>query len=44
MFSGWDEYHKINKELAELVRSLPESDLGEVIGYVLSAPGKGYGR
>ncbi|MDM7940845.1 MAG: polyprenyl synthetase family protein [Methanothrix sp.] len=40
MFSGWDEYHKINKELAELVRSLPESDLGEVIGYVLSAPGK----
>jgi len=40
MFSGWDEFHLINKELAELVRCLPESDLGEVIAYVLSAPGK----
>ena len=40
MFSGWDEYHLINKELAELVKNLPRSDLGEVIAYVLSAPGK----
>lgn len=40
MFSGWDEYHLINKELAALVRGLPKSDLGEVISYVLSAPGK----
>ncbi len=40
MFSGWDEYHLINKELAELVRSLPDSPLGEIISYVLSSPGK----
>jgi octaprenyl-diphosphate synthase len=40
MLSGWDEYHLINKELAELVSSLPDSPLGEVISYVLSAPGK----
>ena len=40
MFSGWDEYNLINKQLAELVRSLPNSPLGEIISYVLSAPGK----
>lgn len=40
MFSGWDEYHLINKELAELVESLPDSPLGEIISYVLSSPGK----
>ena len=40
MFSGWDEYHLINRELAELARSLPDSPLGEIISYVLSAPGK----
>ena len=40
MFSGWDEYHIINRQLAQMVRSLPDSPLGEIIGYVLSAPGK----
>ncbi|MDD4652169.1 MAG: polyprenyl synthetase family protein [Methanothrix sp.] len=40
MFTGWDEYNLINKRLAELVRSLPNSPLGEIIGYVLSSPGK----
>jgi octaprenyl-diphosphate synthase len=40
MFSGWDEYRLINKELAELVKSLPDSPLGEIISYVLSTPGK----
>ncbi|NPV61248.1 MAG: polyprenyl synthetase family protein [Methanotrichaceae archaeon] len=40
MFSGWDEYHLINAELDRLTRSLPESDLGEVIAYVLSSQGK----
>ena len=40
MFSGWDEYHLINRELAELARGLPDSPLGEIISYVLSAPGK----
>ena len=40
MFSGWDEYHIINKQLAELVRCLPDSPLGEIISYVLSSPGK----
>lgn len=40
MFSGWDEYNLINKQLAELVRSLPNSPLGETISYVLSTPGK----
>lgn len=40
MFAGWDEYHLINNELARLVRDLPQSDLGEVITYVLSTPGK----
>ncbi len=40
MFSGWDEFRLINNELAGLVRNLPESYLGEVIGYILSAPGK----
>jgi len=40
MFSGWDEYNLINKQLAELVRSLPNSPLGEIISYVLSSSGK----
>jgi len=40
MFSGWDEYRLINEQLAELVKGLPDSPLGEVISYVLSAPGK----
>jgi len=40
MFTGWDEYHLINRELSNLIASLPKSDLGEVISYILSAPGK----
>ena len=40
MIDGWDEYHLINNELANLVKDLPRTDLGEVIDYVLSAPGK----
>ena len=40
MFSTRDEYHLINKELAALVRDLPDSPLGEILSYVLSAPGK----
>ncbi|HUI39759.1 MAG TPA: polyprenyl synthetase family protein [Methanothrix sp.] len=40
MFSCSEEYDLINHELAELVKGLPESDLGEVIAYVLSSPGK----
>jgi octaprenyl-diphosphate synthase len=40
MFAGWDEYHLINDDLARLVRDLPTSDLGEVITYILSSPGK----
>ncbi len=40
MFSGWDEYNLINKQLAELVKSLPDSPLGEIISYVLSSSGK----
>lgn len=40
MFAGWDEYHLINNELALLVRDLPPSDLGDIIAYVLSSPGK----
>ncbi len=40
MIDGWDEYHLINDEIAHLVKDLPQSDLGEVIGYVLCAPGK----
>jgi octaprenyl-diphosphate synthase len=40
MFSGWDEYHLVNKELSELVRTLPDSPLGEIISYVLSSSGK----
>jgi octaprenyl-diphosphate synthase len=40
MFAGWDEYHLINNELARLVKGLPPSDLGDVIAYVLSSPGK----
>ncbi|MGA9098162.1 MAG: polyprenyl synthetase family protein [Methanotrichaceae archaeon] len=40
MIDGWDEYHLINNELANLVKDLPRTDLGEVIDYVLSNPGK----
>ncbi len=40
MIDGWDEYHLINDELANLAKDLPRSDLGDVIDYVLSAPGK----
>ncbi|MFB3764821.1 MAG: polyprenyl synthetase family protein [Methanotrichaceae archaeon] len=40
MIDGWDEYHLINNELASLVKDLPRTDLGEVIDYVLSSPGK----
>ncbi len=40
MIDGWDEYHLINNELANLVKGLPRTDLGEVIDYVLSNPGK----
>ena len=40
MFSACDEYHFINKELAVLARDLPNSPLGEILSYVLSAPGK----
>lgn len=40
MIDCWDEYHLINNELANLVKDLPRTELGEVIGYVLSSPGK----
>jgi octaprenyl-diphosphate synthase len=40
MFAGWDEFHLINRELSSLIANLPKSDLGEVINYVLSSPGK----
>lgn len=40
MFAGWDEYHLINSEISRLVADLPKSDLGEVISYVLTNPGK----
>ena len=40
MFAGWDEYRLINREISRLVGGLPKSDLGEVIGYVLTNPGK----
>ncbi len=40
MFAGWDEYNLINDDLARLVRDLPPSDLGEIITYILSSPGK----
>ena len=40
MFAGWDEYHLINREISRLVACLPKSDLGEVISYVLTNPGK----
>jgi octaprenyl-diphosphate synthase len=40
MFAGWDEYHLINNGLAGLVGEQPPSDLGEIITYVLSSPGK----
>jgi len=40
MFSAQDEYHLINKELAALVRDLPDSPLREILSYVLSVLGK----
>ena len=40
MFAGWDEYRLINREISRLVGGLPKSDLGEVISYVLTNPGK----
>ncbi|VVB65137.1 Geranylfarnesyl diphosphate synthase [uncultured archaeon] len=40
MFAGWDEYRLINREISRLVAGLPKSDLGEVISYVLTTPGK----
>ena len=40
MFSGGDEYQIIDHQLAQMVIELPDSPLGEIIGYVLSAPGK----
>jgi octaprenyl-diphosphate synthase len=40
MLSDWNEYHLIDNKLAELARGLPETDLGEVLGYVLRTPGK----
>jgi octaprenyl-diphosphate synthase len=40
MFAGWDEYNLINREISRLVSGLPKSDLGEVISYVLTTPGK----
>ena len=40
MFSAWDEYQIIDNRLAQMVRELPDSPLGEIIGYILSAPGK----
>jgi octaprenyl-diphosphate synthase len=40
MLSDWNEYHLIDNKLAELARGLPETDLGEVLGYILRTPGK----
>jgi len=40
MIDGWDKYHLINNELANLVKDLPRTELGEVIDYILSSPGK----
>lgn len=40
MFAGWDEYRLINIEISRLVADLPKSDLGEVISYALTTPGK----
>jgi len=40
MFSGWNEYHLINDQLAALAGTLPDSSMGEIIGYALSSPGK----
>lgn len=40
MFEAWDEYHLINEELLRLTERLPASELGEVIRYVLTSPGK----
>ncbi|HPA98554.1 MAG TPA: polyprenyl synthetase family protein, partial [Methanothrix sp.] len=40
MFSGGDEYQIIDNQLAQMVIELPDSPLGEIIGYVLSSPGK----
>lgn len=40
MFEGWDEYRLIEKELRRLAEGLPLSDLGTVIDYAISSPGK----
>jgi len=40
MFEAWDEYHLVNRELNKLAEGLPTSDLGEVIEYVVTSPGK----
>lgn len=40
MFSLWDEYRLINNKLASLANELPESELGDVISYILSVSGK----
>jgi octaprenyl-diphosphate synthase len=40
MFSGWNEIALLEEELARLAEEMPSSGLGEVIRYVLSAPGK----
>lgn len=40
MFEAWDEYHLINGELFRLTERMPASELGGVIRYVLTSPGK----
>jgi octaprenyl-diphosphate synthase len=40
MFSSWDEYRQINHRLADLANNQPQSRLGEVVRFILSAPGK----
>jgi len=40
MFEAWDEYHLVNEELSKLAEGLPRSELGKVIDYVISSPGK----
>lgn len=40
MFTGWDEHRLVEEELSRIKGQLPESVLGDVIAYILSAPGK----
>jgi octaprenyl-diphosphate synthase len=40
MFSLWDEYRQIDHKLVALANGPHESQLGEVISFILSAPGK----